>query len=148
MQERYRTSHNLFNIAWKNEKQVLKAKRQYLPRHGVEKYVRSTYIAKLIMHIRNGPLIYSEIYTRTHRRVVNAPVFLCHCIRMYVHIHMAATPAHYECHGMGRGVRSLNFDPETTAWPLCAWPSTTGRQGTYIMHAMTGRANERSKRSS
>lgn len=39
------------------------------------------------MYIRNGPLIYSEIYTEAHRWVVKrARVFLCHCICMYTYV--------------------------------------------------------------
>jgi len=55
-----------------------------------------------------------------------------------------ATPARYKRRGTGRGVRSLNFDPEmATARPLCAWPSTTGRRSTCIRHTINEKRNER-----
>lgn len=57
----------------------------------------------------------------------------------------AANIAYYIA--VGRAVRSLNSDPETTARPLCAWPSTTGRKRVCIHRASsTGRANERRRR--
>lgn len=62
-------------------------------------------------------------------------------LHMYVHVRMATIPPLTNVTARGRGVRSLNFDPETAAArPLCAWPSTTGRQVTWcIQHAMTNK---------
>lgn len=89
-------------------------------------------------------LIYSEICIRTDRRW-NTRVFLrrhiCICVQVP---RCQPPPTRYERRGTGRGVRSLNFDPEmATARPLCAWPSTTGRRSTCIWHTIDEMGNER-----
>lgn len=74
-------------------------------------------------------LLHTHTYTRARA--------LTHVCAYYTYA--STTPAHHERRGTERGVRSLNFDPETTtARPFCAWPSTTGRRGTYIRHAIDG----------
>lgn len=83
------------------------------------------------MHIRDGSFhLFCEIYADETCTRARAHA----CIYAY-YTYVSTTPASHERHGTESGVRSLNFDPETsTARPFCAWPSTTGRRACMYVH--------------